>query len=252
MNRLRILVALLLTAALLLLSSCKSPVAEAEPETPAPTQAPPLFSVALDAGHGGIDDGCCGDLGVTEAELNLDIVLRLEAYLEERNVQCILTREDETVFYDKNDPRSRKNQDMIHRGQVIQAALPDMVVSIHMNKYGDAYVNGPQVFYREEDEPSRFLAEILQADLSALPEVQKKRTAVPKGDLFILKVSPSASVLVECGFLSNPREEALLTTESYRQTLAETIGAALIRYHESTQIDNPSQEGEGNEEVPGH
>lgn len=208
----------------LVLSGCAPEQVHADPE---PTSAAPIACVVLDAGHGGIDQGCVGVSGGLESELNLDVTLRLKEALEARSVTCILTREDETVFYDENDSRTHKSQDMAHRAEIIQGSSADAVVSIHMNVFLDASVNGPQVFYKTDDPASRDLAHTVQTALADLPEVEKRRTE-QAGDLYILNASPCPAILIECAFLSNPREDELMQTESYRQTLADTLADSLV------------------------
>jgi len=203
---------------------------------PQPTPTPqPISTVILDAGHGGIDKGCVGEKGTLESELNLDIVLRLEQYLAKQGVNSILTRQDESVYYDAEDPRTRKNQDMIHRAQIIRDSACDAVISIHMNRFEDPSVHGPQVFCKNEDTPSALLADSVQNSLCALPEVDKKRSVQKNDSLFILNACSCPSILVECGFLSHPKEEELLSTENYRQILAEAIGSAYCTWYKTSQ-----------------
>jgi len=213
----------------LLLSGCAPEQVHADPE---PTPAAPIACVVLDAGHGGIDQGCVGVSGSLEADLNLDVTLRLKEALEARSVACVLTREDESVFFDENDSRTHKGQDMAHRAEIIQNSDADAVVSIHMNVFQDASVNGPQVFYKTDDQTSRALAHTVQEALAGIPEVEKRRTE-QSGDLYILNASPCPAILIECAFLSNPREDELMQSESYRQTLADTIADSLLLWLQS-------------------
>lgn len=230
---------------------CLAGCANSRPEsalTPSPSTTPtPFACVVLDAGHGGIDQGCVGETGTLEAELNLDIVLRMQKILEDAGVACVLTRADESVHYDSTDPRTRKNQDMIDRAQTIAQAEPDAVVSIHMNRYSDPSVNGPQVLCRRGDDVSLALAQTVQNALSAIPEVQKKRSVLLSDDLYILNASPCPAILAECGFLSHQEEEARLATQAYRQTLAQAVADALIVW-----LTEYQQQGENSHAVSGN
>lgn len=120
-----------------------------------------------------------------------------------------MTRSDETVVYQQEAGKTRKQQDMASRMDVIEQARAQLVVSIHMNRYSDSGVRGAQVFYFEEGSDGQLLAQTLQQSLNALEEQVKKRNAAT-GNYFILKTPQCPSALVECGFLSNPQEEALL------------------------------------------
>ncbi|MGN1110603.1 MAG: N-acetylmuramoyl-L-alanine amidase, partial [Oscillospiraceae bacterium] len=49
-------------------------------------------------------------------------------------------------------------------------------------------------------------------------------------ELFLLKSNPNPSLLIECGFLSNPEEEAQLATWEYQQKVAFTIYGGVMEY----------------------
>ena len=88
---------------------------------------------------------------------------------------------------------------------------------------------GAQVFFREGNELSRTLACSIQTALNRMPECVRTSEALA-GDYYVLNCSGYASVIVECGFLSNPADEALLVTEAYRRRLAETICAGTLAF----------------------
>ena len=100
-----------------------------------------------------------------------------------------------------------------------------MVLSIHMNEYAGRSQSGPQVFYREGCPSGRLLAGAVQEAMNEQLEPPKKRTALG-GDYYILTLG-LPSVLVECGFLSNAGEEALLLTADYRQRVAQAIARGI-------------------------
>ena len=104
----------------------------------------------------------------------------------------------------------------------------ELLVSIHMNEYRDSGQSGPQVFYREDCPAGRELARTVQAQMIQALSPARAREALP-GDFYILSLGiPSA--LVECGFLSNPQEEALLRTDAYCQRVAEAVGDGIAAY----------------------
>ena len=85
------------------------------------------------------------------------------------------------------------------------------------------------MFFREDSSSSRTLACAIQTALNSMPECVRTSEAL-KGDYYVLNCSDYASVIVECGFLSNAEDEALLVTEGYRQRLAETICAGTLAF----------------------
>ena len=87
------------------------------------------------------------------------------------------------------------------------------------------------MFYAKESERGKALALSVQAELNELygkEKVKERKAAV--GDYFILNCADCPSVIVECGFLSNPIDEKLLTTEIWQKKLAESIATGVVNY----------------------
>ena len=206
-----------------LLTGCVGPAQAPVAEEPLPT--PPPWYVILDAGHGGFDAGASGvDSGVKESELNLQVALLVQQYLEDAGVRVLMTRTDAGAL------GSTKKEDMARRGQLLQTAGADAAVSIHMNKFSDRKVRGPMAYYQAGAKEGQALA---QCVIDRLTEAigLKARLANP-GNNFVTRVSACPAVLVECGFLSHPEEERLLQDEAYQKAIAEAIAQGVIRYLE--------------------
>lgn len=182
--------------------------------------------IALDAGHGGYDGGAVGRVsGTPEKGLNLDVARRLAAILEAQGAQVVMTRTDDYALCDEHPPIRKKLQDMQRRAAIIEQSGAQMVLSIHMNEYAGRSQSGPQVFYREGCPAGRLLAGAIQEAMNETLAPKKKRSALG-GDYYILTLG-RPSVLVECGFLSNAGEEALLLTADYRQRVAQAIAQGI-------------------------
>lgn len=200
----------------------------------APVQAAagPLagLTVAVDAGHGGYDGGAVGRVsGVPEKGLNLDVAQRVERLLLAQGADVVMTRTGDYALCDDDPPIRKKLQDMQRRAQIIRLNDADLVLSIHMNEYAGRSESGPQVFYREGCPAGRLLAGALQEAMIEGLRPAKERPALG-GDYYILTLGiPGA--LVECGFLSNREEEALLLREDYRQRAAEAIAEGVAAWH---------------------
>ena len=198
------------------------------------TAAPPGplhgLTIAVDAGHGGYDGGAVGRVtGVPEKGLNLDVAQRLEKLLRAQGADVVMTRTGDYALCDEDPPIRKKLQDMQRRAEIIRINEADMVLSIHMNEYAGRSESGPQVFYREGCPAGRLLAGAVQAAMHEGLKPAKKREALG-GDYYILTLGiPGA--LVECGFLSNKAEEALLLQETYRQQIAEAIVQGVLDWH---------------------
>ena len=102
--------------------------------------------VVIDAGHGGDDPGKVGINGAKEKDINLQIAMLVKQFLEENDIEVVMTRESDEGLYDA-DTSNKKVQDMKRRIGLIEEAKPMVTVSIHQNSYPEEYVHGAQVFY---------------------------------------------------------------------------------------------------------
>ena len=187
------------------------------------------IKVVLDAGHGGIDGGVLGvNSGVKESELNLKVVKLLEKHLTNAGIQVTLTRTSDAGLYGVAT-KNLKRKDMEKRRDIISQAKPDLVVSIHMNKFSTSSRRGAQVFYKDKDEFGKKLAESIQESFNTMESAVRTCSALV-GDYYILNCTEYPSVIAECGFLSNPEDEKLLLSEEYREEIAYTIFKGIVGY----------------------
>lgn len=187
--------------------------------------------VLVDAGHGGYDGGArCRDSGVWEKVLNLAVAREVESALRSRGASVVMTRTEDVDLCTEDRPATltKKRQDMQNRIALAKENNVNMVLSIHMNEYRVRAESGPQVFYRAGSDGGRLLAGCIQEALITHLQPQKQRAAMA-GDYFILQLD-APSVLVECGFISNPAEEKLLLDEAYQARLAEAIAAGVEEF----------------------
>lgn len=195
----------------------------------AETVASPIgITVAIDAGHGGIDGGCVGTTtGVTESELNLQFAQKLTKMLEGFGINVVNTRTDMNGLYD-DFSKDYKLEDMENRIKKINDSDAQILVSIHMNKYTNSSQNGAQVFFKQGDQNSQQLAESIKNILTA--NFDNARKLALSGDYYILNNSNAVGVIVECGFLSNAEEEKNLQDEAYQTKLCYSIYCGIINY----------------------
>lgn len=179
------------------------------------------FTIVIDAGHGGIDGGVTGvNTGTPEAGLNLDIAKRLKNSFEGAGIGVVLTRATSAGLYG-HATEGMKAKDMKARAAIIASVKPDLVISIHQNAFPLHGERGAHVFFRKDSQPSREYALRIQQQLKEnLPCSDRVPQA---GDYYILNCTDVPAVLVECGFLSNPEDEANLLKEEYREKVAHHI-----------------------------
>ena len=199
---------------------------ENTPDIPYPT-------IVLDAGHGGIDPGKVGINNALEKDINLSIVKKLQALLEEEGFPVYLTRETDQLLAPLNSS-SQKKDDMIARIEMITDINPFFTISIHQNSFTDPSVSGPQVFYYKDSEASATMAHVLQDALNLQLNPAKHRAPQTNQNYYLLTRTPTPTVIVECGFLSNPSEADLLAQETYQEKVAHAIFLGILSYYEST------------------
>lgn len=193
----------------------------------APKEAP---TVVIDAGHGGIDGGAISVTGVSESNINLEISLRLNGFLHFLGVQAKMIRTEDISIHTEGTTIAQKKVSDIHNRVAMVEETPNAVlVSIHQNQFSESQYRGAQVFYAEG---SQALAEAMQAVLAAQVDPKNHRECKPAKDIYLMKHISCPAVLIECGFLSNPTEEALLRDASYQKKLAATIACQLANYLE--------------------
>lgn len=185
--------------------------------------------VVIDAGHGSDDSGKVGINGALEKDINLAVALRVKSLLETQGISVVMTREDDQGDYPKTGS-NRKMRDMKKRVELINQSMPALTVSIHQNSYTDERIYGAQTFYYEGSEQGRMAAEIMQQQLVTTLDPNNKRQAKSNTSYYLLKNTNYPIIIVECGFLSNQKESALLCDEEYQEQIAWAVHLGILRY----------------------
>ena len=193
------------------------------------------FTIVIDAGHGGIDGGVVGYSGETkESDINLEYALCLESYFKSLNINVVQTRKTKDGLYGAFSS-NKKIDDMKKREQIIDDANADIVISIHQNGYILPDQRGICAFFNPNVQTSQDLATYMQDVFKE--NLDNARQEALAGDYFILNCTDRTSVLIECGFLTNPDDEKLLNTTEYKEKLCYTIFSAVVGYLiENTQL----------------
>lgn len=186
--------------------------------------------LVLDAGHGGEDGGAVSLTGAPESQINLAIVLKLRDVLGLYGVDPILLRETDISLHDgdANTLREKKRSDLKNRVAAIEAVEGGTLLSIHQNTYPGSRYHGAHVFYAPT-EGSRELAEHFQSSIKTALQPENERTVKRIPDtVYIMNHVTCPAILIECGFLTNPEEEAQLRDEDYQRKLAAVVAAAWL------------------------
>ncbi len=191
--------------------------------------------IVIDAGHGGSDPGKVGVNDALEKDINLSLALKLRDLLEQKKISVVLTRDSDAGLYPA-DATNKKASDMQKRCEIISDANPVFTVSLHQNSYPSPEVKGAQVFYYGQSTQGKLLAETLQESLVSRVDPENKRVAKANESYYLLKKTPTPTVIVECGFLSNPDEAALLLDDDYQNKLARAIYMGILKYLETESL----------------
>lgn len=184
----------------------------------------------LDAGHGGEDGGAVSITGVPESQINLAIVLKLRDVLGLYGVDPVVLRETDVSLHDDsaNTLREKKRSDLKNRVAAIEEVEGGTLLSIHQNTYPGSRYHGAHVFYAPT-EGSQSLAEHFQNSIKAALQPDNERAVKRIPDtVYIMNHITCPAVLIECGFLTNPEEEALLRDEDYQRKLSAVVAAAWL------------------------
>lgn len=126
---------------------------------------------------------------------------------------------------------NQKSSDMDNRLALLNAPENAVCLSIHQNQFTDPQYSGAQMFYALTNSRSESLAQSLQTQFRTLLQPQNTREIKCCGkELFLCYYCEHPMVMAECGFLSNPEEAALLTTEEYQHKVALTLYAGLTEW----------------------
>jgi N-acetylmuramoyl-L-alanine amidase len=217
-----------------------------------------LGKVVIDAGHGGQDHGTTGPAGLTEKELVLDIAMRLGALIEQRMGSEVLFTRTEDVFVPLEERTAFANQNRA-----------DLFISIHANSSSLKHISGSEVYFlnfttnrdalevaarenagtgksifelrellqkialKEKRDESREFAAKVQSALHATwyrMNSRARNRGVKQAPFVVLIGANMPSILTEIGFISNPRDEALLKKPEHRQRVAEGLFKGISQY----------------------
>lgn len=179
--------------------------------------------IGVDLGHGGKDPGAIGPSGLQEADVNLDVGLKVIQILEMNGLEVVTTRTEDRYI------------NLFERSKILNHAKCDYVISIHCNAAGSPQANYVYTFIQGRGGKAESLAEAVQKRMV-------EATGWPNGgvkvsNLHMTRETDSPAILVEMGFISNPRQESELKQEGMRKTLALSIALGILDYLKIKPID---------------
>ena len=189
--------------------------------------------ILIDAGHGGVDGGATSCAGIPESRYNLEIALRLEDLFHLLGYDTAMIRREDISVYTKGETIAQKKiSDLKERVRVANERDNTILLSIHQNHFPDPRYSGSQVFYGDS-ENSQLLAKLMQEGFRILDPDNHREIRKSSG-IYLMEHIQCTGVLIECGFLSNPTEEAKLRSPEYQQKLCSVIVTAVDRFQSNT------------------
>ena len=183
------------------------------------------FTIVIDAGHGGIDGGVQVD-SVKESTLNLQYAKTLGKLLDNAGFNVVYTRTNDNGLYGL-PTKGFKLRDMKARKKIIDDARPNMVISVHMNKFPQSSRGGPQVFYQQGKKDGQLLANSVQQVFNEFTQLNREALS---GDYYVCREVDCPSIIVECGFLSNASDFYNLQQQDYQQKICNMIFNGIMLY----------------------
>jgi len=189
------------------------------------------MKIADDAGHGGSDPGAVDDL---EKRLGDDEIYEDEIYSEESDINLRAAK----IFKEKAEQRGHevimtRNEDKyvkLHsRSNIANKHNVDVFVSFHCNAVNNGGVSGIETLYWHKSKVSPELARCVQKELVKVSD-SPDRGIKPRDNVHVLKATNMAAVLVELGFITNNKEEKLLSEDEYLHLLTEAVLKGVENY----------------------
>lgn len=187
-------------------------------------------TVVIDPGHGGEDGGATSCSGILESKLNLDIALRLDDMMHLLGIKTMMIRDTDRSIYTKGETIAQKKvSDLRERVRIINDTDKAVLISIHQNTFPDGRYWGSQVFYANTT-GSKELAVLMQHQLQSSLMPTNNRKCKQSSGIYLMEHIQCTGILLECGFLSNPEEEAILRDGEYQKDLCAVIASVCSQY----------------------
>lgn len=174
--------------------------------------------IVIDPGHGGEDSGAIGPSGVTEKSITLQIAKEVERMLKEAGAKVTMTRTTDTEV----SPKHRQATDVDElqaRCDVANKAKADIFISIHMDSFTSREASGTTgYYYTKGSAASKRLAAAIQSEL--VGQLKTTSRGIKTCNFYVVKHTKMPATLIEVAFVSNPKEEKLLTSKKGVQKAA--------------------------------
>ncbi len=179
-----------------------------------PPEDKSLYTVVLDAGHGGSDPGAISITKRSEKDFNLAVVLKVQALLAgEERIKLIMTREGDTY------------PTLTDRYTLANSLQADIFVSVHANSSTSPKTNGTETYYTRAD--SKAFAELMHSVFAPSTGLKDNGFKKHSVNLAVTTKTTMQAILLEVGYLSRSIDEPQLWTEELQNRVAEAIAKGI-------------------------
>ncbi|WAM30971.1 N-acetylmuramoyl-L-alanine amidase family protein [Caldicellulosiruptor naganoensis] len=190
------------------------------------------MKVCIDPGHGGRDPGAIGKNGTKEKDVTLAIAKKLKYILEDGvKAQVILTRDSDKLPWGQRSVQ----EDLRARCKIANENMVDIFISIHCNSSTKDTAEGAETYYYKYSKKGFLLAFEVQKSITQMLKLVNR--GIKFANFYVLRETKMPAILVECGFLSNPKEEAMLRHDNFQIKMAMAIANGVASYQKN--IDKP-------------
>ncbi len=188
--------------------------------------------IVVDPGHGGSDSGAIGPSGLQEKDVTLDVSERVRDILEASGARVVMTRDTDIDVYGANATDRQELQARVNVGAYTPGT--QVFLSIHCNAFSSSAANGTGTYYYPKSDYDATLARDLQQAMIAACGLRDR--GISEANFYVVKRSAMPAALVELAFITNYREEALLSDDDFQDKIAMAICEGLGRFFADTGI----------------
>lgn len=177
------------------------------------------YTVVLDPGHGGSDNGAYYG-GIAEKTINLKIAKKVKEILEKYDIKVYMTRTNDVTT------------SLATRTSLANSINADLYISIHSNAIANSSIKGTEILYKQnslvqDDVSNKTLAQNLSNSVSEYAGTYK-RGLINRTNLYVLNRTTMPAALVEVGYMTNTSDLKNLKNENFRNKAAEGIADGIL------------------------
>ncbi|QGU00837.1 N-acetylmuramoyl-L-alanine amidase [Candidatus Syntrophocurvum alkaliphilum] len=184
-----------------------------------------MIKVGIDPGHGGSDSGAVGVRGYREKDIVLSIAKEVESHLKQNSIKTVMTRTED------------KYVSLNERTRILNDSKVDICLSIHANASTNRDADYISTFIYTARGEAESLAYLIQKEM--VNELGWQDGGVRIKNLHILRETNMPAILLECGFITNLKQERKLIQQDTKKNLAKAMVAGILSHYNLAQNTKP-------------